>query len=155
MSIIVPDNVISTAQQSGTPRDTVYPWGEGVCKHKTGDCRLRRLTGQKRSNRGTPKDTFVLLGRRSMQAKDRRLSLATIDWSKTKHTTCVRLVDNSRNNKYNILNSQAMRNKSSAGRHQERKPFGCKVFWINAGSAVLSLTGGNARACAQTLLRYP
>jgi len=26
-----------------------------------------------------------------------------------------------------------MRNKSSAGRHQERKPFGCKVFWINAG----------------------
>lgn len=48
-----------------------------------------------------------------------------------------------------------MRNKSSAGRHQERKPFGCKVFWINAGSAVLSLTGGNARACAQTLLRYP
>ena len=67
----------------------------------------------------------------------------------------LRRVDNLRNNKYNILNSQAMRNKSSAGRHQERKPFGCKVFWINAGSAVLSLTGGNARACAQTLLRYP
>ena len=21
----------------------LYPWGKGVCKHKTGDCRLRRL----------------------------------------------------------------------------------------------------------------
>ena len=29
----------------------LYPWGKGVCKHKTGDCRLRRLTGQKRSIR--------------------------------------------------------------------------------------------------------
>ena len=28
-----------------------YFWGKGVCKHKTGDCRLRRLTGQKRSIR--------------------------------------------------------------------------------------------------------
>ena len=111
----------------------VLAWRKGAHEQKSEHCRLRRLTGQKRSNRGTPKDTFVLLGRRSMQAKDRRLSLATIDWSKTKHTTCVRLVDNAHNNKYNILNSQAMRNKSSAGRHQERKPFGCKVFWINAG----------------------
>ena len=98
--------IILTFYGQGTPRDTVYPWGEGAHEQKSEHCRLRR-------------------------------------------------VDNLHNNKYNILNSQAMRNKSSAGCHQERKPFGCKVFWINAGSAVLSLTGGNARACAQTLLRYP
>ena len=35
----------------GTPKDTLYFWGKGVCKHNTGDCRLRRLTGQKRSIR--------------------------------------------------------------------------------------------------------
>ena len=154
MSIIFQNNAISKAQQSGTPRDTVYPWGKGVCKHKTGDCRLRRLTGQKRSNRGPH---GILCTRGEKEHTSKRLSIIAPDnaISKTKHTTCVRLVDNLHNNKYNILYSQAMRNKSSAGRHQERKPFGCKVFWINAGSAVLSLTGGNARACAQTLLRYP
>ena len=68
-----------------------YFWGKGVCKHKTGDCRLRRLTGQKRSIRrvhkiricrsialfndsalksGAPKRYFVLLGKRSTQAKE-------------------------------------------------------------------------------------
>ena len=46
---------VIASENTGTPRDTVYPWGEGVCKHKTGDCRLRRLTGQKRSNRGPQK----------------------------------------------------------------------------------------------------
>ena len=76
VSVIVPDNAISKTKCAtrtrlrtnlsrtpkihqnsdflgilGTPRDTVYPWGKGVCKHKTGDCRLRRLTGQKRSIR--------------------------------------------------------------------------------------------------------
>lgn len=35
----------------GTPKDTLYFWGKGVCKQKTGDCRLRRLTGQERSIR--------------------------------------------------------------------------------------------------------
>ena len=38
-------------------------------------------------NQGTPKDTYVLLGKRSMRAKDNRLLLATIGWSKEKHTT--------------------------------------------------------------------
>ena len=120
MSIIAPDNVISTAQQSGDPK------------------RYFRTFGEK-------------------EHTSKRVSIIVPDnaISKVKCATRVRLVDNLRNNKYNILNSQAMRNKSSAGRHQERKPFGCKVFWINAGSAVLSLTGGNALACAQTLLRYP
>ena len=28
-----------------------YFWGKGVCERKTGDCRVRRLTGQKRSIR--------------------------------------------------------------------------------------------------------
>ena len=90
---------------------------------------------------GTPRDTVYPWGKGAHEQKSEHCRL--------------RRVDNLHNNKYNILNSQAMRNKSSAGCHQERKPFGCKVFWINAGSAVLSLTGGNARACAQTLLRYP
>ena len=37
-----------------------------------------------------------------------------------------------------------MRNKSSAGRHQERKPFGCKVFWINAGKCGFDEIGYDA-----------
>ena len=36
----------------GTPRDTVYPWGKGVCEQKTTDCCLRQSVGQKRSYRG-------------------------------------------------------------------------------------------------------
>ena len=36
---------------TGTPRDTVYPWGKGVCKQKTTDCCLRQSVGQKRSIR--------------------------------------------------------------------------------------------------------
>ena len=51
VSIIACNNVISKAQLSGTPRDTLYFWGKGVCKHKTVDCRLRQSTGQKRSIR--------------------------------------------------------------------------------------------------------
>ena len=35
----------------GSPRDTVYSRGKGVCKHKTTDCRLRQSVGQKRSIR--------------------------------------------------------------------------------------------------------
>ena len=30
-----PDNAISKAQLSGTPRDTVYPWGKGAHKQKS------------------------------------------------------------------------------------------------------------------------
>ena len=35
VNIIACDNVISKAQLSGTPRDTVYPWGKGANKHKS------------------------------------------------------------------------------------------------------------------------
>jgi len=42
---------VIASRNMGTPKDTLYFWGEGVCKHKTGDCRLQRLTGQKRSIR--------------------------------------------------------------------------------------------------------
>ena len=42
---------LENSWKMGPPRDTVYSWGKGVCKHKTGDCRLRRLAGQKRSMR--------------------------------------------------------------------------------------------------------
>ena len=46
-----PDNAISKAQLSGTPRDTVYSRGKGAHKQKTNNCRLRRLFGQKCSVR--------------------------------------------------------------------------------------------------------
>ena len=39
------------AEKRGPQKILSYFWGKGVCKHKTGDCRLRRLTGQKRSIR--------------------------------------------------------------------------------------------------------
>ena len=39
VSIIACNNVISKAQLSGTPRDTVYPWGKGAHKHKSEHCR--------------------------------------------------------------------------------------------------------------------
>ena len=51
VSVIACDNVISKAKLSGTPRDTVYSRGKGVCEHKTTDCRLRQSVGQKRSIR--------------------------------------------------------------------------------------------------------
>ena len=59
---------------TGTPRDTVYPWGKGINKQKTNNCRLRRLFGQKCSlwriaRKGhriikPTQDTFVLAWRR-------------------------------------------------------------------------------------------
>ena len=63
--------------KSGTPKDTLYFWGKGVCKHKTGDCRLRRLTGQKRSIRRAEgnhiikptQDTFVLAWKKAHTSK--------------------------------------------------------------------------------------
>ena len=42
VSIAAPDNAISKAQLSGTPRDTVYPWGKGANKHKSEHCRPRQ-----------------------------------------------------------------------------------------------------------------
>ena len=60
--------------KSGSPRDTVYSRGKGVCKHKTTDCRLRQSVGQKRSIRRISRkghriikptqDTFVLAWRK-------------------------------------------------------------------------------------------
>ena len=97
VSVIACDNVISKAKLSGTPRDTVYSRGKGVCEHKTTDCRLRQSVGQKRSIRRISRkgyliikptqDTFVLLGKRNKQAKDKRLSQATIVWSKAQFMT--------------------------------------------------------------------
>ena len=75
----------------GSPKDTLYFWGKGVCKHKTGDCRLRRLTGQKRSIRRAEgnhiikptQDTFVLAwGKRRTQTKEWALSLAIMWFQK-------------------------------------------------------------------------
>ena len=39
------------AENRGPRGILLYPWGKGVCKHKTGDCRLRQSVGQKRSIR--------------------------------------------------------------------------------------------------------
>ena len=39
VSIIACNNVISKAQLSGTPRDTMYPWGKGANKQKSEHCR--------------------------------------------------------------------------------------------------------------------
>ena len=41
VSVIACDNVISKVQLSGTPRDTVYPWGKGANKHKSEHYRPR------------------------------------------------------------------------------------------------------------------
>ena len=35
VSIIASDNVTSKAKLTGTPQDTVYPWGKGINKQKT------------------------------------------------------------------------------------------------------------------------
>ena len=43
VSIAACDNAISTAQLSGTPRDTMYPWGEGANKQKSEHYRKRQL----------------------------------------------------------------------------------------------------------------
>ena len=42
VSIIACNNVISKAQLSGTPRDTVYPWGKGANKQKSEHYRPRQ-----------------------------------------------------------------------------------------------------------------
>ncbi len=64
------------AKKRGPQKILLYFWGKGVCKHKTGNCRLRRLTGQKRSIRRVAisrkghriikptQDTFVLAWRK-------------------------------------------------------------------------------------------
>ena len=74
--------------KSGSPRDTVYSRGKGVCKHKTTDCRLRQSVGQKRSIRRISRkghriikptqDTFVLAWRKKAQTSI-RVSIAAPD----------------------------------------------------------------------------
>ena len=41
VSIIACNNVISKVQLSGTPLDTVYPWGKGAHKQKSERYRLQ------------------------------------------------------------------------------------------------------------------
>ena len=81
--------MISKAKLSGTPRDTVYPWGKGVCEHKTTDCRLRQSVGQKRSYRG-PRGILCTRGEKKHASK--RVSIIACDnvISKAKCATCGR-----------------------------------------------------------------
>ncbi len=71
------------AGKRGPQKILLYFWGKGVYKHKTTDCRLRRLPGQKRSIRRVAisrkghriikptQDTFVLAWRkRRTQTKE-------------------------------------------------------------------------------------
>ena len=73
----------------GTPRDTVYPWGKGVCEQKTTDCCLRQSVGQKRSYRG-PRGILCTRGEKEHTSK--RVSVIACDnvISKTKCATCGR-----------------------------------------------------------------
>ncbi len=59
----------------GTPRDTVYPWGKGTNKHKTNK-QIKCVCLVKSAVIGDPAGYFVLVGIRSMQAKERALSRA-------------------------------------------------------------------------------
>ena len=59
----------------GTPRDTVYPWGKGINKQKTNK-QIKCVCLVKSAVIGDPKRYFVLLGKRSTQAKERALSRA-------------------------------------------------------------------------------
>ena len=56
----------------GTPRDTLYPWGKGINKHKTNK-QIKCVCLVKSAVIGDPKRYFVLLGIRSTQAKERAL----------------------------------------------------------------------------------
>ena len=78
------------AKKRGPQKILLYFWGKGVCKHKTGNCRLRRLTGQKRSIRRVAisrkgnriikptQDTFVLAWRKKAHTSI-RVSIAASD----------------------------------------------------------------------------
>ena len=59
----------------GTPQDTVYPWGKGINKQKTNK-QIKCVCLVKSAVIGDPKRYFVLLGKRSTQAKERALSRA-------------------------------------------------------------------------------
>ena len=60
----------------GTPRDTLYPWGKGVCEQKTTDCCLRQSVGQKRSYRG-PRGILCTRGEKEHTSK--RVSVIAYD----------------------------------------------------------------------------
>ncbi len=69
VSVIDPDNVISKAKLTGTPRDTVYSRGKGINKQKTNK-QIKCVCLVKSAVTGDPKRYFVLLGKRSTQAKE-------------------------------------------------------------------------------------
>ena len=89
---ILPCNALMSlrAEKRGPQKILLYFWGKGVCKHKTGNCRLRRLTGQKRSIRRVAisrkgnriikptQDTFVLAWRKKAHTS-KRVSIAASD----------------------------------------------------------------------------
>lgn len=53
----------------GDPRGILlYPWGKGVCKHKTGDCRLRQSVGQKRSIRRIARKGYLVIKPKTINA---------------------------------------------------------------------------------------
>ena len=79
----------SKEKLSGTPRDTLYSRGKGVCEQKTTDCCLRQSVGQKRSYRG-PRGILCTRGEKEHTSK--RVSVIACDnvISKAKCATCGR-----------------------------------------------------------------
>ena len=107
-------NVIASVNQ-GTPRDTVYSRGKGVCEQKTTDCCLRQSVGQKRSYRG-PRGILCTRGEKEHTSK--RVSVIACDnvISKAKCATRGR--------------SFAHSCKSSL-----RSPNAKTAFWVQCGSS--------------------
>ena len=69
------------AKKRGPQKILLYFWGKGVCKHKTGNCRLRRLTGQKRSIRR------VAISRKGHRIIKPTQDTFVIAWRKKAHTS--------------------------------------------------------------------
>lgn len=61
--------VLSLRAENRGPRGILlYPWGKGVCKHKTGDCRLRQSVGQKRSIRRIARKGYLVIKPKTINA---------------------------------------------------------------------------------------
>ena len=61
--------VLSLRAKNRGPRGILlYPWGKGVCKHKTGDCRLRQSVGQKRSIRRIARKGYLVIKPKTINA---------------------------------------------------------------------------------------
>ena len=56
------------AENRGPRGILLYPWGKGVCKHKTGDCRLRQSVGQKRSIRRIARKGYLVIKPKTINA---------------------------------------------------------------------------------------